>query len=138
MVPQCHYNPLNEPSPLGLRLRKSPSLLELAQKRLNQCNSDKDENLEAETKRDLKAKTRARASSSMDKLKASHFPASLLRIGRWEVFVFELALLLYIRGCSFDLYTYEQVELCCVLFQTGQMNNFSYRVTGETGEKYIL
>ncbi|KAK1429766.1 hypothetical protein QVD17_11984 [Tagetes erecta] len=88
MVPQCHYNPLNEPSPLGLRLRKSPSLLELAQKRLNQGNTNKDdvpiENLEAETKRDLKAKTRARASSSMDKLKASHFPASLLRIGRWE------------------------------------------------------
>lgn len=85
------YNPLNEPSPLGLRLRKSPSLLELAQKRLNQCSSDKgdlpSENLEARTKRDSKAKTRARVSSSIDKLKASHFPALLLRIGQWEVFV---------------------------------------------------
>ncbi|KAJ0934237.1 hypothetical protein HanRHA438_Chr03g0105141 [Helianthus annuus] len=88
LVPQSQYNPLNEPSPLGLRLRKSPSLLELAQKRLNQSNADKGdsstENPEAETKRDSKAKTRARASSSIDKLKASHFPASLLRIGRWE------------------------------------------------------
>ncbi|KAM0013466.1 hypothetical protein Hdeb2414_s0043g00741281 [Helianthus debilis subsp. tardiflorus] len=88
LVPQSHYNPLNEPSPLGLRLRKSPSLLELAQKRLNQSNADKGdsstENPEAETKRDSKAKTRARASNSIDKLKASHFPASLLRIGRWE------------------------------------------------------
>ncbi|KAK9076785.1 hypothetical protein SSX86_005119 [Deinandra increscens subsp. villosa] len=87
-VPQCQYNALNEPSPLGLRLRKSPSLLELAQKRLNQGITGKDdspmENLEAQTKRDLKEKTRAKASSSIDKLKASHFPASLLRIGRWE------------------------------------------------------
>ncbi|KAI3754527.1 hypothetical protein L1987_54312 [Smallanthus sonchifolius] len=87
-VTQCQYKPLNEPSPLGLRLRKSPSLLELAQKRLNQVNTDQGdssiENLEAKTKRDLKAKARAKASNSIDKLKASHFPASLLRIGRWE------------------------------------------------------
>ncbi|KAI4376777.1 hypothetical protein MLD38_014495 [Melastoma candidum] len=30
-VPPSHYNPLKEPSPLGLRLRKSPSLLDLIQ-----------------------------------------------------------------------------------------------------------
>ncbi|KAL8223109.1 hypothetical protein R6Q57_020508 [Mikania cordata] len=87
-VPQSQYNPLSEPSPLGLRLRKSPSLLELAQKRLNQSGLDKGdlpiENLEANTKRNLKEKSRDRASSSFDKLKASHFPATLLRIGRWE------------------------------------------------------
>nr|XP_043629764.1 uncharacterized protein LOC122601053 [Erigeron canadensis] len=84
-VPQYEYNPLDEPSPLGLRLRKSPSLLELAQRRLNEVNNDKAvENLEARTKRRLKARTRARASGSLDKLKASHFPALLLRIGQWE------------------------------------------------------
>ncbi|KAI3496104.1 hypothetical protein L1887_38454 [Cichorium endivia] len=84
-IPQSQYNPLNETSPLGLRLRKSPSLLELAQKRLNQGNTDKGNlaigNLEARTKRD---RTKSRASSSVDKLKASHFPALLLRIGQWE------------------------------------------------------
>ncbi|KVI01378.1 hypothetical protein Ccrd_020355 [Cynara cardunculus var. scolymus] len=88
LTPQYQYNPLSEPSPLGLRLRKSPSLLELAQKRLNQCNTDKGdlpaEDFEAEINRDLRARSRTRASASADKLKASHFPALLLRIGQWE------------------------------------------------------
>ncbi|KAL8099109.1 hypothetical protein AgCh_031695 [Apium graveolens] len=35
-VPPSQYNPLDEPSPLGLRLRKSPSLLDLIQMRLCQ------------------------------------------------------------------------------------------------------
>nr|GEY71692.1 hypothetical protein [Tanacetum cinerariifolium] len=87
-VQESHYNPLNAPSPLGLRLRKSPSLLELAQKRLNQSRGDKGElpveNVEGRAKRESKSRTRARASGSVDRLKASHFPALLLRIGQWE------------------------------------------------------
>ena len=35
------YNPLNEPSPLGLRLRKSPSLLDLIQMKLSQDGAAK-------------------------------------------------------------------------------------------------
>ncbi|CAI9293548.1 unnamed protein product [Lactuca saligna] len=87
-IPQYQYNTLDEPSPLGLRLRKSPSLLELAQKRLNQVNIEKGnssmEDLEARTRRDSRDRSKAQASSSPDKLKASHFPALLLRIGHWE------------------------------------------------------
>ncbi|KAJ9550803.1 hypothetical protein OSB04_014848 [Centaurea solstitialis] len=77
---------------VGFAVTEEPSLLELAQKRLNQCNIEKGdllaEDLEAETNRDLRAtartRDRARASGSADKLKASHFPALLLRIGQWE------------------------------------------------------
>ncbi|KAL4564201.1 hypothetical protein LXL04_028257 [Taraxacum kok-saghyz] len=88
---QSHYNPLNEPSPLGLRLRKSPSLLELAQKRLNQGTTTDHmddlviENFEESNKTDvIRAKSKPKASGPLDKLKASHFPALLLRIGQWE------------------------------------------------------
>ncbi|KAL8056331.1 hypothetical protein ABFX02_04G113100 [Erythranthe guttata] len=76
-VPPSQYNPLAEPSPLGLRLRKSPSLLELIQLKLSQSTSPKSG---AHTKKDSKAG----ASSSVDKLKASNFPGSVLRIGNWE------------------------------------------------------
>ncbi|OVA13134.1 hypothetical protein BVC80_8301g7 [Macleaya cordata] len=84
MIPPSQYNPLDEPSPLGLRLRKSPSLLDLIQMRLAQGNPSKlgaaqGENLEG--KKDLKG---APVTGSTDKLKASNFPASLLRIGTWE------------------------------------------------------
>ncbi|CAN6482235.1 unnamed protein product [Victoria cruziana] len=80
------YNPLNEPSPLGLRLRKSPSLLDLIQMRLSQGDTatfgvDDSENLDPIKKRDLKGSV---TSGTTDKLKASNFPASLLRIGSWE------------------------------------------------------
>ncbi|KAG9150899.1 hypothetical protein Leryth_003027 [Lithospermum erythrorhizon] len=73
------YNPLNEPSPLGLRLRKSPSLLDLIQMRLSHTN--------APTKTGGNEKNYhkgASSSSSAEKLKASNFPASVLRIGTWE------------------------------------------------------
>ncbi|MQL77322.1 hypothetical protein Taro_009709 [Colocasia esculenta] len=81
---QPQSNPLNEPSPLGLRLRKSPSLLDLIQMKLSQASSSKacptdDESTEAGKKKDTKS-----ASSAADKLKASNFPANLLRIGTWE------------------------------------------------------
>lgn len=79
------YNPLDEPSPLGLRLRKSPSLLDLIQMRLSQENSAlgslPSDNFKPQEK--IKAKSGA-TSGCIDKLKASNFAASLLRIGCWE------------------------------------------------------
>ncbi|KAK4415164.1 hypothetical protein Salat_2623600 [Sesamum alatum] len=85
-VPPTQYNPLDEPSPLGLRLRKSPSLLDLIQMRLSQGSSPSvsvtsSEVADSGNKKDVKGST---ASSANDKLKASNFPASLLRIGSWE------------------------------------------------------
>ncbi|XP_056176993.1 uncharacterized protein LOC115666021 [Syzygium oleosum] len=84
-VPPSQYNPLDEPSPLGLRLRKSPSLLELIQMKLSQgtCNlaTAQSDNLVCETNKDGKSNA---PSGATDKMKASNFPASLLRIGRWE------------------------------------------------------
>ncbi|XVE98624.1 hypothetical protein REPUB_Repub03eG0122500 [Reevesia pubescens] len=81
-IPPSQYNPLDEPSPLGLRLRKSPSLLDLIQMRLSQSQSSgsaaQAENLSSEVK------TEAKAAATTDKLKASNFPASILRIGHWE------------------------------------------------------
>ncbi|OMP09509.1 hypothetical protein COLO4_05402 [Corchorus olitorius] len=81
-IPPSQYNPLDEPSPLGLRLRKSPSLLDLIQMRLSQSQSSgtaaQAENLSSGVKKEVKA------SSNTDKLKASNFPASILRIGHWE------------------------------------------------------
>ncbi|KAL6012206.1 hypothetical protein ACLOJK_002684 [Asimina triloba] len=76
------YNPLDEPSPLGLRLRKSPSLLELIQMRLSQVNGTTEattnENLE------LGKKKVGGVPATAEKLKASNFPASILKIGTWE------------------------------------------------------
>ncbi|KAG5523218.1 hypothetical protein RHGRI_035139 [Rhododendron griersonianum] len=76
-VPPSQYNPLEEPSPLGLRLKKSPSLLDLIQMTLSQGNFP---NGGSQAKKEHKATT----SSGIDKLKASNFPASFLRIGTWE------------------------------------------------------
>ena len=84
-MPSSQYNPLDEPSPLGLSLRKSPSLLDLIQMRLSQSQSSgstaQAENLSSEVKKE------AKAAATTDKLKASNFPASILRIGHWEVFL---------------------------------------------------
>ncbi|XP_042506473.1 uncharacterized protein LOC122082770 isoform X2 [Macadamia integrifolia] len=82
-IPPSQYNPLDEPSPLGLRLRKSPSLLDLIQIRLshsNNASSVTNANLDVGNK-DSKG---AAVPGATDKLKASNFPASLLRIGTWE------------------------------------------------------
>ncbi|MCD9560553.1 hypothetical protein HAX54_019252 [Datura stramonium] len=75
-VPPSQYNPLDEPSPLGLRLRKSPSLLDLIQMKLSQGNSPKAGN---HGKKEQKGN-----SGTIEKLKASNFPATVLRIGSWE------------------------------------------------------
>ncbi|KAG0465995.1 hypothetical protein HPP92_020159 [Vanilla planifolia] len=81
-----HDNLLEGPSPLGLRLRKSPSLMDLIQMRLHQASSSSAscitncENLDTGIK-DLKSTA---ISGTTEKMKASNFPASLLRIGTWE------------------------------------------------------
>ncbi|KAL3824667.1 hypothetical protein ACJIZ3_020696 [Penstemon smallii] len=80
-VSPSQYNPLDEPSPLGLRLRKTPSLLDLIQMRLSQGSSSSSETINSGTKKDVKG---IASSSANDKLKASNFPGSLLRIGNWE------------------------------------------------------
>ncbi|KAL9996040.1 hypothetical protein Hdeb2414_s0745g00942121 [Helianthus debilis subsp. tardiflorus] len=73
--PHSQYDPLNEPGLLGLNLRKSESLLELCQARVNQAHIDRMEK---------DAKARVGFSGAVDNLKASNFPAVLLRIGEWE------------------------------------------------------
>lgn len=80
-VSPAQFNPLDEPSPLGLRLRKSPSLLDLIQMRLAEGNSSSKIGTDAKKAN----KTTAASAAATDKLKASNFPASLLKIGTWEV-----------------------------------------------------
>ncbi|XP_059299720.1 uncharacterized protein LOC132052273 isoform X1 [Lycium ferocissimum] len=70
------FGQTDEPSPLGLRLRKSPSLLDLIQMRLSQGSSSK---AGSHGKKEQKGST-----GMTEKLKASNFPASVLRIGSWE------------------------------------------------------
>ncbi|KAI5067552.1 hypothetical protein GOP47_0018080 [Adiantum capillus-veneris] len=76
-----HYNPLNEPSPLGLNLRKSPSLLDLIQRKLGQCEDDGSDGDQSGRLRRLGGSASA---AEKDKLKAANFPAAKLRIGTWE------------------------------------------------------
>ena len=64
------YNLLDEPSPLGLRLKKSPSLLDLIQMKLSKTYEFK--------KKDHKG-------SADSKLKATNFSATVLKIGTWDV-----------------------------------------------------
>ena len=86
-VPPSQYNPLDEPSPLGLKLRKSPSLLDLIQMKLSQggpstLGAAQSGSIAAGVKKENKANAPVGA---VDKLKASNFPASILKIGSWEV-----------------------------------------------------
>ncbi|XP_028793973.1 uncharacterized protein LOC114749619 [Neltuma alba] len=83
--PPSQLNILNEPCPLGLRLRKSPSLLDLIQMKLSQGgNPIADTQSETASSGVKNESGGVAASSTADKLKASNFPASLLRIGSWE------------------------------------------------------
>ncbi|CAL0308611.1 unnamed protein product [Lupinus luteus] len=79
-VPPTLYDPLDEPSPLGLRLKKSPSLLDLIQMRLSQQDDDH----RISVKKDHKGVKGAGTSTVDSKLKASNFPATVLKIGTWE------------------------------------------------------
>ena len=81
-----YQNVLDEPSPLGLRLKKSPSLLDLIQMRLSQASnagesSMDNSGLEPSKKKDNKSGM----STAGERLKASNFPANILKIGTWEV-----------------------------------------------------
>ncbi|KAK1407118.1 hypothetical protein QVD17_38729 [Tagetes erecta] len=78
-VSPAQFNPLDEPSPLGLRLRKSPSLLDLIQMRLAEGSTLS--KMGSDAKKGTKSSA---ATATTDKLKASNFPASLLKIGTWE------------------------------------------------------
>lgn len=75
-----HVNPLDEPSPLGLTLRKTPSLLDLIQVKLSQ-GDPAFSGQAAGRRRDGMSSA---AHNNPDKLKASNFPVSILRIGTWE------------------------------------------------------
>lgn len=88
VLPQSlHCSLLDEPSPLGLSLRKSESFLDLIQLRLEKGSlatascATSSMGFEAGKKKDMKSSA---VSGASDKLKASNFPASLLRIGSWE------------------------------------------------------
>lgn len=85
-VHASHFNPLNEPSPLGLLLRKSPSLLDLLQRKLapsedvdSQCSDDMNQDFLVS-----RVGTGPLYGTEKDKLKAANFLASTLRIGSWE------------------------------------------------------
>lgn len=76
-------NLLDEPSPLGLSLRKSPSLQEMIQMRLSQsCDDTNSETVLCVKKEESFGFA---ALGNVEKLKASNFLASVLRIGQWEV-----------------------------------------------------
>ncbi|CAO2823277.1 unnamed protein product [Amaranthus hypochondriacus] len=72
---ETEYNPLEEPSPLGLKLKKSPSFLDLIQMKLSQEKS-------AALSKSLTRKEKGVGLNN--KLKASNVPATLLKIGSWE------------------------------------------------------
>ncbi|KAJ7294710.1 hypothetical protein O6H91_Y238700 [Diphasiastrum complanatum] len=82
------YNPLDEPSPLGLRLRKSPSLLELISMSVAQGSSSA--SLAVAPSADAVMQglimNKDAAALTQDKLKASNFPAAVLKIGTWECY----------------------------------------------------
>ncbi|CAN6279746.1 unnamed protein product [Urochloa humidicola] len=77
---------LDEPSPLGLRLRKSPSLLDLIQMKLSQAKSAGEQftvhNSTSDTpkKKDVKSGV----PTAGERMKASNFHANVLKIGNWE------------------------------------------------------
>jgi hypothetical protein len=83
-------DPLEEPSPLGLTLKKTPSLLDLIAMQLANSKSASDasscEVIDPGFCKSGKIdKCSAPAGNAApDKLKASNFPASSLKIGTWE------------------------------------------------------
>lgn len=84
---------LDGSSPLGLRLRKSPSLLELIQMKLAMENTKKE---------DIKS----RSLIASERVKASNFAADFLKIGTWEVrdFLLTVLVLIYMLSCRSSKY----------------------------------
>jgi len=77
-----YQNVLDKPSPLGLRLKKSPSLLDLIQMRLSQASNVGESSMDNSGSELSKKKDNK---SMPERLKASNFPANILKIGTWEV-----------------------------------------------------
>jgi len=90
-----YQNVLDEPSPLGLRLKKSPSLLDLIQMRLSQASNVGESSMDNSGSELSKKKDNKSGMSTAERLKASNFPANILKIGTWEVrfFIFSLRVL---------------------------------------------
>ncbi|XP_062233428.1 uncharacterized protein LOC133930725 isoform X3 [Phragmites australis] len=81
-----YNNVLDEPSPLGLRLKKSPSLLDLIEMRLSQASNAGQSSMDNDISEPSKKKEmKSGVSAAGERLKASNFPASILRIGTWEL-----------------------------------------------------
>lgn len=80
-------NALDEPSPLGLTLKKTPSLVDLIvmQLRSDESSPNADSIAAEDAKIRPSAKCLVPSAIAQDKLKASNFPASSLKIGTWEV-----------------------------------------------------
>lgn len=97
---------LDEPSPLGLRLRKSPSLLDLIQTKLSQAKSASEQfdvhNNVSDTP--MKKEVRSGAPTAGERPKASNFPANVLRIGSWEVTKCKFPL--FSKRCGFPFCCY--------------------------------
>ncbi|WVZ73326.1 hypothetical protein U9M48_021646 [Paspalum notatum var. saurae] len=80
------YDVLDEPSPLGLRLRKSPSLLDLIQMKLSEAKptGEKFDVHKSISGAPKKKEVKSGAPTVGERLKASNFPANILKIGSWE------------------------------------------------------
>ena len=86
-----YQNVLDEPSPLGLRLKKSPSLLDLIQMRLSQASNVGESSMDnSGSELSKKKDNKSGMSTAGERLKASNFPANILKIGTWEVRFFNL------------------------------------------------
>ncbi|KAJ4956498.1 hypothetical protein NE237_013281 [Protea cynaroides] len=72
----------SESSPLGLSLKKSPSFLDLIEMKLSQGR--KLSRKEEDSEKDSAKSEEISALRNAEKLKASNFPANLLKIGTWE------------------------------------------------------
>uniref|UniRef100_A0A453PVS0 TRF2/HOY1 PH-like domain-containing protein n=1 Tax=Aegilops tauschii subsp. strangulata TaxID=200361 RepID=A0A453PVS0_AEGTS len=91
-----YVNIINEPLPLGLRLKKSPSFVDLICMCLSKENSTKENSTkEISTKENSTKEISTKGRSAMkdivskpplkkDVVKASNFPANFLKIGNWE------------------------------------------------------
>ncbi|KAL3538265.1 hypothetical protein ACH5RR_001631 [Cinchona calisaya] len=78
----------DQPSPLGLTLKKSPSLINLLEEKLfkrKQTNAPNKLDFNGNQKKPTSKMDDFGSQPMSEKLKASNFPAMLLKIGTWEV-----------------------------------------------------
>ncbi|XP_042509838.1 uncharacterized protein LOC122085461 [Macadamia integrifolia] len=71
-------------SPLGLTLRKTPSFLDLIEMKLSQGRNLTRSDTESEKEKSSAGSEEITVQPTLEKLKASNFPANFLRIGTWE------------------------------------------------------